>query len=231
MRTVSFPSPPFCSLPRSGPCRSAPSRAAPASTTVSAEAKPEPLAITTATVEERPIDRFLRVTGSLLADEQAEVSAEATGRIVDTPVERGTRVAQGRCSRGSPPRKPSAQLQEAEANAAQIAARLGLAPEQPFDREARAGRHERQGVARLGGSGVRADAVAARPEGGVAERIRPAPHAGRGRPPAVPDGARTRRSSRTARCRRRAPASRWRARRWQTPRCARRSPASSPSAR
>ena len=64
-------------------------------TTVSAEAKPEPLAITTATVEESAIDRFLRVTGSLAADEQAEVSAEATGRIVDTPVERGTRVAQG----------------------------------------------------------------------------------------------------------------------------------------
>ena len=32
----------------------------------------EPLAIATAPVESRPIDRYLRVTGSLMADEQAE---------------------------------------------------------------------------------------------------------------------------------------------------------------
>ena len=44
--------------------------------TVSAEAKPEPLAVATAAVEHRPIDRYVRVTGSLTADEQADVSAE-----------------------------------------------------------------------------------------------------------------------------------------------------------
>ena len=103
------------------------------SSTVSAETKPEPLAITTATVEERPIDRFLRVTGSLAADEQAEVSAEATGRIVDTPVERGTRVAQGTVLARISATEAAAHLDEAEANAAQIAARLGLGPDQPFD--------------------------------------------------------------------------------------------------
>ena len=101
--------------------------------TVSAEAKPEPVAITTATVEERPIDRFLRVTGSLAADEQAEVSAETTGRIVETPVERGTRVAQGTLLARISATEASAQLDEAEANAAQIAARLGLTVEQAFD--------------------------------------------------------------------------------------------------
>ena len=101
--------------------------------TVSAEAKPEPVAITTATVEERPIDRFLRVTGSLAADEQAEVSAETTGRVVDTPVERGTRVAQGTVLARISATEASAQLDEAEANAAQIAARLGLTVEQTFD--------------------------------------------------------------------------------------------------
>src|SRR5829696_544822 len=83
--------------------------------TVSAEAKPEPVAITTATVEERPIDRFLRVTGSLAADEQAEVSAEATGRIVETPVERGTRVAQGTVLARVSGTEAGAQLDEAEA--------------------------------------------------------------------------------------------------------------------
>lgn len=101
--------------------------------TVSAEAKPAPLAITTTVVEERPIDRFLRVSGSLAADEQAEVSAEAAGRIVDTPVERGTRVAEGTVLARISGTEASAQLQEAEANAAQIAARLGLAPEESFE--------------------------------------------------------------------------------------------------
>lgn len=96
-------------------------------------ASPEPLAITKATVLSRPIDRYLRVTGSLLADEQAEVGAEATGRIVATPVERGARVAQGALLARVSPAETAAQLQEAEANAGQIEARLGLAPGQPFD--------------------------------------------------------------------------------------------------
>lgn len=103
------------------------------STTVSAEAKPEPLAIATARVEHQPIDRFLRVTGSLAADEQAEVSAEATGRIIDTPVERGSRVVQGAVLARISGSEASAQLQEAEANAGQIEARLGLTAGQSFD--------------------------------------------------------------------------------------------------
>ena len=102
-------------------------------TTVSAEAKPEPIAIATARVEYRQIDRFLRVTGSLAADEQAEVSAETTGRVIDTPVERGTRVEQGAVLARISGSEASAQLQEAEANAGQIEARLGLAAGQPFD--------------------------------------------------------------------------------------------------
>lgn len=94
---------------------------------------PEPLEISAAKVESRPIDRYLRVTGSLAADEQAEVSAEATGRVVATPVERGTRVAQGALLVRVSDTETSAQLVEAEANAGQIEARLGLATGQPFD--------------------------------------------------------------------------------------------------
>src|SRR4051812_9944764 len=101
--------------------------------TVSAAATPAPIAISVAPVESRPIDRYLRVTGSLLADEQAEVSAEAAGRVIETPVERGTRVAQGALLVRVSGAETSAQLQEAEANAAQIEARLGLAGGQPFD--------------------------------------------------------------------------------------------------
>lgn len=58
-----------------GACTSNPSAEAAAART------PDPLTIDTAVVESRPIDRFLRVTGSLTADEQAEVSAEATKEI------------------------------------------------------------------------------------------------------------------------------------------------------
>ena len=93
----------------------------------------EPLEIAAVKVESRPIDRYLRVTGSLIADEQAEVSAEATGRIVATPVERGSRVAQGALLVRVSDTETSAQLVEAEANAGQIEARLGLAAGQPFD--------------------------------------------------------------------------------------------------
>ena len=101
--------------------------------TVNAAPKPEPLAVATAAVESRPIDRYLRVTGSLLADEQAEVSAEAAGRVIETPVERGSRVAQGAMLVRISPAETSAQLLEAEANAAQLEARLGLAEGQAFD--------------------------------------------------------------------------------------------------
>jgi membrane fusion protein, multidrug efflux system len=101
--------------------------------TVSAAPKPEPLAIATAPVESRPIDRYLRVTGSLLADEQAEVSAESAGRVVETPVERGARVSQGTILVRISAAETSAQLQEAEANAAQIEARLGITGGQAFD--------------------------------------------------------------------------------------------------
>ena len=97
------------------------------------ERKPEPLEISAVKVESRAIDRYLRVTGSLVADEQAEVSAEATGRVVATPVERGTRVEAGALLVRVSDTETSAQLLEAEANAAQIEARLGLAEGQPFD--------------------------------------------------------------------------------------------------
>jgi len=102
-------------------------------TTVKAEAKPEPIAVDTTQVESRTIDRYLRVTGSLVADEQAEVSAEAPGRVIAAPVERGSHVAEGAVLARISSTETSAQLLEAEANAAQIEARLGLSSGQPFD--------------------------------------------------------------------------------------------------
>jgi RND family efflux transporter MFP subunit len=98
-----------------------------------AAAAPEPAAVTTAAVESLPIERHLRVTGSLLADEQAEVSAELAGRVTATPIERGTRVPAGAVLVRISATETSAQLLEAEANAGQIEARLGLVAGQTFD--------------------------------------------------------------------------------------------------
>jgi len=96
-----------------------------------ASAAPAPVAVTQ--VESRAVDRYIRVTGSLVADEQAEVSAETAGRVVEIPIERGTRVQQGTLLARISATETSAQLQEAEANAAQIESRLGLIPGQPFE--------------------------------------------------------------------------------------------------
>ena len=94
---------------------------------------PEPAAVAAVVVESRPIERQLRVTGTLVADEQAEVSAEVAGRVTATPIERGTRVPAGALLVRISASETSAQLQEAEANAGQIQARLGLGASESFD--------------------------------------------------------------------------------------------------
>jgi RND family efflux transporter MFP subunit len=101
----------------------------------SAASLPEPTAVAVRTVmlQNQPIDRFLRVTGSLMADEHADVAAETAGRVIATPVERGTRVTTGTVLVRISGTEADAQLREAEANAAQIEARLGLSANQPFD--------------------------------------------------------------------------------------------------
>src|SRR6185503_1432699 len=83
---------------------------------------PAPVAITTAAAVEQPITRFIRATGTLTAEEQADVAAETGGRVVATPVERGSRVGAGALLVRVLATETTAQLQEAEANAAQIAA-------------------------------------------------------------------------------------------------------------
>lgn len=92
-----------------------------------AGAAPPPTAVAHATAVERPIRRFLEVTGTLAAQEEAEVAAEVQGRVVATPVERGTRVADGDALIRIAAAEMEAQAAEAEANAAQIVGRLGLA--------------------------------------------------------------------------------------------------------
>lgn len=82
--------------------------------------------VATASAVERPLTRFIRVTGTLAAQEQADVAAEIQGRVVATPVERGTRVAEGSNLIRIAAAEAEAQATEAQANAAQLEERLGL---------------------------------------------------------------------------------------------------------
>lgn len=78
-------------------------------------------------VVEQPIKRFIRVSGTLTAQESADVAAEVAGRVVATPVERGSRVGAKDSLVQLLASEGEAQAIEAQANAAQIEARLGIA--------------------------------------------------------------------------------------------------------
>ena len=101
----------------------------------SAEAAAAPAAVEVRTfaTSQAQVTRAIRVSGSLIADEEAEVAAETAGRIVETPVELGTRVAAGAPLVRISAEQASAQVAEAEANAAQVSAALNLTPGAPFD--------------------------------------------------------------------------------------------------
>ena len=87
---------------------------------------PPVVAVSAVAATERPIARFIRATGSLMAEEQADVAAETAGRVVAAGIERGTPVSQGAELIRLSATETDAQLKEAEANAAQIEARLGI---------------------------------------------------------------------------------------------------------
>jgi membrane fusion protein (multidrug efflux system) len=98
-----------------------------------APAAPAPIPVTSVAAVEQPIARFLQVTGTLAAEEQADVAAETAGRVVATPVERGTPVGAGGPLVRLDTTELAAQADEANANAAQIEARLGLSGNTALD--------------------------------------------------------------------------------------------------
>ncbi len=91
--------------------------------------------VTSATTAAEPITRFIRVSGTLTPQEDAEVAAEVVGRVEATPVERGSLVRPGDPLIRIAAAEAEAQAREAQANAAQIEARLGLAGGAAFDVE------------------------------------------------------------------------------------------------
>jgi membrane fusion protein (multidrug efflux system) len=94
------------------------------------------VSVAPAAAVEQPIARFIRATGTLMAEEQADVAAETAGRVVAAPVERGTPVTQGTALVTVSSTETEAQLKEAQANAAQLEARLGLTPSGSFEVDA-----------------------------------------------------------------------------------------------
>jgi membrane fusion protein (multidrug efflux system) len=98
-----------------------------------APAAPTVVAVAATAAVEQPIARFIRATGSLTAEEQADVAAEVAGRVVAAPVERGTPVTEGAVLVRISPTEAEASLKEAEANAAQMEARLGITGGGAFD--------------------------------------------------------------------------------------------------
>jgi RND family efflux transporter MFP subunit len=98
-------------------------------------AEPAAVGVSAVVVAEQPIARFIRVSGTLTAQEDAEVAAEIAGRVIATPVERGTPVQADADLIRIAATEVEAQAREAQANAAQIEARLGLAGGSAFEVE------------------------------------------------------------------------------------------------
>lgn len=97
---------------------------------------PEAVSVFPVAAVEQPLVRFIRATGSLTAEDQADVAAETAGRVVATPSERGTLVVDGTPLVRLLATETEAQVAEAEANAAQLEARLGITGRDTFDANA-----------------------------------------------------------------------------------------------
>jgi len=94
---------------------------------------PAPVEITAAPAAQQNVNRVVRVTGTLTAAEEADVAAETTGRVTSTPVERGSRVAEGAPLVGLSQVEAQATAADAEASVSQLEARLAIEPGDAFD--------------------------------------------------------------------------------------------------
>jgi membrane fusion protein (multidrug efflux system) len=54
-----------------------------------------PIHVSTVPASERPVPEFLTLTGSLLADKESDIAADASGKVISTKVERGQKVKRG----------------------------------------------------------------------------------------------------------------------------------------
>jgi membrane fusion protein (multidrug efflux system) len=95
-----------------------------------APASAAPISVESAQVEERAMPRDLPLAGSLVSSQQADVAANATGRVMRTFVERGAFVRRGAALAQLDVRSARLSDAEAEANLAVARSSVGLAQSQ-----------------------------------------------------------------------------------------------------
>lgn len=88
------------------------------------EPEPAPIAVTTRVAEEKPMPRYLRVTGELKGSQDAMVAADATGKVKEVKVERGSVVQAGDPLIILDERTAALSLKEAEASVASAQLKL-----------------------------------------------------------------------------------------------------------
>lgn len=98
-----------------------------------------PISVTTARVEAREVPAFVQANGSLIADETSDVSSQASGQVISTPVNVGDFVKQGDVLARLDDKNARLQLSQNQANVAQAEAavrqseaRLGLSSNGSF---------------------------------------------------------------------------------------------------
>lgn len=89
--------------------------------------------VTTAAAITRNLQRGVEVVGSLLADEEVVVSAQAPGELAQLNVDFGTYVARGQIIAHIDARDANLKVEQAEAALKQTMARLGMKEGQKFD--------------------------------------------------------------------------------------------------
>jgi len=95
-------------------------------------AAPEPVRVVQ--VVQRPLERFITVSGSLFAQEQTPVSARVAGRIHRLPADLGSRVVAGELLAELDPRDFQLRVEQSRGLLGQARARLGLPVEGDDDR-------------------------------------------------------------------------------------------------
>jgi RND family efflux transporter MFP subunit len=96
------------------PACSHPTEASPSGESAAARAKP--VHVDTVAVEERPMPRTVLLAGTLKANQESELAANAMGRVLRTMVERGSFVAQGQAIAQLDARSSNLVATEAHAN-------------------------------------------------------------------------------------------------------------------
>src|SRR5450759_2023047 len=118
------------------------SKGQPNNTSASASPTPTAIAVSAAPAIMRQLPRFFEASGSLAPNEQADVAAETSGKVVAVGVDMGSSVRRGQmivrlddADFRIKVQQAQAQLEQAKATLRQNEAKIGLRPGQKFNPE------------------------------------------------------------------------------------------------